>query len=320
VPSEFELIARYFTQPTTHTLLGAGDDGAIVRPSPGMELVISTDMLVAGTHFLADADPEALGWKSLAVNISDLAAMGAQPRWALLAAALPQADEEWVAAYARGFFACAAAFGVDLIGGDTTRGPMNFCVSIFGEVFPGRALLRSGAVPGDEIWVSGTPGRAALALAHLQGRYVLRESAVTECLDALHRPQPRVALGLALAGLASAAIDVSDGLLADLGHILERSGVAATVRADWLPDAVARACPGDPELARQCLLAGGDDYELVFTAPPGRHDAIAGLAGTLGLPLTCIGRITGKGSGELTLVDAEHNPQAMPRKGFDHFA
>ncbi|MCX6917538.1 MAG: thiamine-phosphate kinase, partial [Verrucomicrobia bacterium] len=267
MPSEFELIARYFTRPTTHTLLGAGDDGAIVQPSPGMELVVSTDMLVAGTHFLADTDPEALGWKTLAVNISDIAAMGARPRWALLAAALPTADEAWIAAYASGFFACASAFGVDLIGGDTTRGPMSFCVTIFGEVSPGRALLRSGAAPGDEIWVSGAPGRAALGLAHLQGRCALDEPTLGECLAALHRPQPRLALGLALQGLASAAIDVSDGLLADLGHILERSGVAATVHADRLPDAVARACPNDPGLARHCLLAGGDDYELVFTAP-----------------------------------------------------
>jgi len=320
VPSEFELIARYFTRPTTHTLLGAGDDGAIVRLSPGMELVVSTDMLVAGTHFLADADPEALGWKSLAVNISDLAAMGAQPRWALLAASLPQADEAWIAAYARGFFACATAFGVDLIGGDTTRGPMNFCVSIFGEVLPGRALLRSGATPGDEIWVSGTPGLAALGLAHLQGKCVLEEPALRGCLAALYRPQPRLSLGLALAGLASAAIDVSDGLLADLGHILDRSGVAATVRADRLPDMATRACPDDPVLARQCLLSGGDDYELVFAAPLGRHGAIIDLAAQLGLALNCIGSITDKESGELTFLDAEHRSTAMPRRGFDHFA
>lgn len=319
VTSEFELIARYFTRPTTHTLLGAGDDGAIVRPSPGMELVISTDMLVAGTHFFADADPEVLGWKSLAVNLSDLAAMGAQPRWAVLAASLPQADEAWIAAYARGFFACATAFGVDLIGGDTTRGPMNFCVSIFGEVLPGRALLRSGATPGDEIWVSGTPGLAALGLAHLRKQCVLAEPALGACLTTLHRPQPRLALGLALAGVASAAIDVSDGLLADLGHILERSGVAATVRADRLPDAAARACPGDPELALQCLLGGGDDYELVFAAPPGRQAAIKSLADRLGVALTCIGNITEQGPGELTLIDGAGNALAMPRKGFDHF-
>ena len=320
VASEFELIARYFTRPTTHTLLGAGDDGAIVRPSPGMELVVSTDMLVAGTHFLVDTDPEALGWKSLAVNISDMAAMGAQPRWALLAASLPEADEAWIAAYARGFFDCARTFGVDLIGGDTTRGPMNFCVSIFGEVSPGAALLRSGAVPGDEIWVSGAPGQAALGLAHLQGRCILDEPARTRCLAALHRPQPRLALGIALKGLASAAIDVSDGLLADLGHILERSGVAATIRADRLPDAARRACPGDHGLAQDCLVAGGDDYELAFTAPLSRHEAVMDLAGALGLALTSIGSITHEGAGELTLVDVQHNSLAIPRRGFDHFA
>ncbi|MFA6310464.1 MAG: thiamine-phosphate kinase [Sterolibacterium sp.] len=320
MPSEFELIARYFTRPTAHTLLGAGDDGAIVRPSPGMELVISTDMLVAGTHFLAGTDPEALGWKTLAVNISDLAAMGAQPRWALLAAALPEADEPWIAAFARGFFACASTFGIDLIGGDTTRGPMNFCVTVFGEVLPGQALLRSGAVPGDEIWVSGAPGRAALGLAHLQGRCVLDEPALGECLAALHRPQPRLPLGLTLQGLASAAIDVSDGLLADLGHILERSGVGATVHADHLPDAAARACPRAPALAQRCMLSGGDDYEMVFTAPSSRHGAIIDLTGTLGLALSCIGSVTHRGPSDLMLVDAEGQQLPIPQRGFDHFA
>ena len=322
MPSEFELIARYFTRPTNHTVLGAGDDGAIVRPSPGMELVVSTDMLVAGTHFLPDADPEALGWKSLAVNVSDLAAMGAQPRWGLLAASLPEADEGWIAAYARGFFACASAFGVDIIGGDTTRGPMNFCVSIFGEVFPGRALLRSGAAPGDQIWISGAPGRAALALAHLQGRCTLGEAVLGDCLEALHRPQPRSSLGLALTALASAAIDVSDGVLADLGHVLDRSAVGATIYAERLPDAAMRACPHDPALARQCLLAGGDDYELVFTAAPARHAAITDLATALGLALTCIGKITDRAPGEstqLTLLDVDGNSLSMPRRGFDHF-
>lgn len=325
--SEFELIARHFTRPTTHTLLGVGDDGAIVRASPGMDLVVSTDMLVAGTHFLADTDPEALGWKSLAVNISDLAAMGAQPRWALLAASLPEADEAWVAAYAQGFFDCAQTFGVDLIGGDTTRGPMNFCVSVFGEVLPGEALLRSGAAAGDEIWVSGAPGQAALGLAHLQGRCMLDEPARARCLAALHHPQPRLALGLALKGLASAAIDVSDGLLADLGHILERSGVAATVHADRLPDAAMRACPGNPGLAQDCLVAGGDDYELLFTAPVHRHAAIANLATSTGLALSCIGSIVagspgaslGANPGELTLLDADGKALPIRRRGFDHF-
>jgi len=324
LPSEFELIARYFTRPTSHTLLGAGDDGAIVRPSPGMALVISTDMLVAGTHFIPGTDQVSLGWKTLAVNVSDLAAMGAQPRWALLAIALPDVDEDWIAAFASGFFACATAFGIDIIGGDTTCGPMNFCVNIIGEVptegNKNQALLRSGARPGDEIWVSGAPGRAALGLAHLQGRCLLSEPARSDCLAALQSPQPRVALGIALRGLASAAIDISDGLLADLGHILERSGVAATVHGDRLPDAAARACPKDAALARECLLAGGDDYELVFTAPPDRHARIAALVDPLNLALTCIGDIAAGTPGELTLLDAQQNAISIQRRGFDHFA
>lgn len=319
MPSEFDLIAHHFTRPTHHTLLGVGDDAALVNPSPGMALVISTDMLAAGTHFLPETDPEAVGWKCLAVNVSDIAAMGAQPRWALLAAALPDANESWIAAFADGFFACAAAFGIDVIGGDTTRGPMNFCVTILGEAPPGQALLRSGARPGDEIWVSGTPGRAALGLAHLQGRCTLSEPALTDCLAALHHPQPRLALGLALRGLASAAIDVSDGLLADLGHILERSGVAATVQLDRLPQSALPVCV-NPDLARDCLLAGGDDYELVFTAPASEHQKVAALATSLDLALTCIGTINAGNEHVATLLDAEHKVWSAPRQGFDHFA
>ncbi|MBI3524978.1 MAG: thiamine-phosphate kinase [Betaproteobacteria bacterium] len=321
MPSEFELIARYFTRPTAHTLLGAGDDGAIVCPSPGMALVTSTDMLVAGTHFMPGADPEALGWKTLAVNLSDLAAMGAQPRWALLAASLPEADESWIAAFASGFFACAAAFNVDVIGGDTTRGPLNFCVNIIGEVpvvdDRSQALLRSGAQPGDEIWVSGAPGRAALGLAHLQGRIQLNEPARSDCLAALHRPQPRVALGIALRGLANAAIDISDGLLADLGHILERSKVCATLQLERMPGMADNA---NAALAQDCLLAGGDDYELVFTAPASRHATIAAFADSLNLALTCIGHIAEGASGELVLLDAEGKAVPINRRGFDHFA
>ncbi|MCX7147969.1 MAG: thiamine-phosphate kinase, partial [Rhodocyclales bacterium] len=170
MPSEFELIARYFTRGTSHTVLGVGDDAALIAPTPSRELVISTDMLVEGTHFLADTDPEALGWKTLAVNVSDMAAMGAIPRWALLAAVLPAPTPEWIEPFARGFFDCAASYGIDLIGGDTTRGPRAFCVTILGEVPAGRALRRDGAKAGDSIWISGQPGRAALGLAHLQGR------------------------------------------------------------------------------------------------------------------------------------------------------
>ena len=311
MPSEFSLIDRHFRRATRHTVLGVGDDGALVRAAPGQELVISTDMLVAGTHFLSNADPEDLGWKVLAVNVSDMAAMGAQPRWALLAAALPAATESWIEKFARGFFACADAFGIDVIGGDTTKGPRNFCVTIFGEVPEAKALLRSGATPGDEIWVSGTPGRAAQGLAHLQGRIVLDEPALADCLSALHRPQPRVALGLALRGLASAAIDVSDGLLADLGHILQASGSAATLQLAVLPA---------PTFAEQCMMAGGDDYELVFTVPADRHADILALAAALALPLTCIGTIAAGPAGALTVLTVTGQPVEISRQGYDHFA
>lgn len=318
MPSEFALIERYFRRATRQTLLGVGDDGALFSPAPGCALVVSTDMLVEGTHFFADAEPESLGWKTLAVNVSDLAAMGAQPRWALLAAALPEADEVWIAAFARGFFDCAERFAIDVIGGDTTRGPRNFCVTIFGEVpvedGKPRALLRSGARPGDEVWVSGTPGRAALGLAHLQGRITLDEPLRSACLAALHRPQPRVGLGLALRGLASAAIDVSDGLLADLGHVLEASGVSATLRGAVLPEST---FGGDVE--RDCFLAGGDDYELAFTAPAARHDAIVALGERLGLPLACLGRIDAGSPGEVRVLDAAGQPIGFARRGFDHF-
>ncbi|MDD5295790.1 MAG: thiamine-phosphate kinase [Rhodocyclaceae bacterium] len=312
---EFELIRRHFVRPTRHTELGVGDDAALLRPRPGMELAISTDMLVSGTHFLPDVEPESLGWKALAVNVSDLAAMGAEPRWALLAASLPEADEAWVASFAQGFFACAEAFGVDVIGGDTTRGPLNLAPTILGEVPRGQALRRSGAHPGDEIWVSGAPGLAALGLAHLQGRTVLKQSSA--CIAALTRPQPRVALGLALRGIASAAIDVSDGLFADLGHILEESGCGAEIEDAALPWAPVLAATDDPELARTCLVAGGDDYELAFTAPPGKQADILALAQHLSLPLTRIGRIVPVGA--LKLLDDLGAQMAFGCTGYDHF-
>jgi thiamine-monophosphate kinase len=310
VPSEFELIARHFTRRTSHTLLGVGDDGALIAPTPGQELVISTDLLVEGTHFLADTDPEALGWKTLAVNISDLAAMGAQPRWATLAAVLPAPTPDWIEAFARGFFDCANRHDVDLIGGDTTRGPRAFCVTILGEAPPGKALRRSGAKPGDSIWVSGQPGRAALGLAHLQGRTALSGPRLADCLAALNRPQPRVALGLALRGLATAAIDVSDGLLADLGHILQQSGRAAQLQVPGLPFT---------GLERDCLLAGGDDYELVFTATAARDGEVAALAERLDLPLTRVGEIVAGPPGELVLCDADGAVITPASRGYDHF-
>ena len=311
MPSEFELIARYFTRRTSHTKLGVGDDGALIVPTPGQELVISTDLLVEGTHFLADADPAALGWKTLAVNISDLAAMGAQPRWALLAAVLPAPTSDWIEAFARGFFECADRHGIDLIGGDTTRGPRAFCVTILGEAPAGAALRRDGAHAGVSIWVSGRPGRAALGLAHLQGRAVLTEPLLATCLAALHRPQPRVDLGLALRGIASAAIDVSDGLLADLGHILEQSARAARLQIPGLPAA---------GLERDCLLAGGDDYELLFTAAASHDKDIAALSDKLQLPLTRIGQVTSGVPGELVVCDDSGTVITPARRGYDHFA
>ena len=311
MPSEFALIDRYFKHPTRHTVLGVGDDAALIRPSQGCELAVSTDMLVAGTHFLADTDAEDLGWKVLAVNLSDLAAMGALPRWALLAAALPAATESWLERFARGLFACADAFDVDVIGGDTTKGPRNFCVTIIGEVPAGEALRRSGAEAGDDIWVSGQPGRAALGLAHLQGRHVLGEPRLGDCLAALHRPQPRVALGLALRGLAHAAIDVSDGLLADLGHILEASHLAASLRFEALPPA---------GIERDSLLAGGDDYELVFTAPSSQRERILDLAATLALPLARIGSTEPGHAGGMRVVDGLGQAIVVSQRGFDHFA
>ena len=310
MPSEFALIARHFKRPTQHTLLGVGDDGALIATTPGQELVVSTDMLVEGTHFLADTGAEDLGWKTLAVNVSDMAAMGALPRWATLAAALPAADPAWIDDFACGFFACADRFGIDLVGGDTTRGPRSFCVTIFGELPAGTALRRDGAKVGDSIWVSGWPGRAAQGLAHLQGRTVLTEPILGDCLAALHRPQARVELGLALRRIATSAIDVSDGLLADLGHILEQSGQAARLRIPDLPEA---------GLERDCLLAGGDDYELVFTAPPSCDSRIAALAAELGLPLTRIGKIVAGPPGRLGLWDDAGSDITPARHGYEHF-
>ena len=318
MPSEFDLIARFFAKPTPQAVLGPGDDCALLAPSPGMDLAITTDMLVAGVHFLPDTDPQQLGWKTLAVNLSDLAAMGARPRWALLAGSLPDADEPWIAAFAEGLFACAKRYGVDLVGGDTTRGPLNLCITALGEVPAGKALRRDGAQAGDDLWISGQPGLAALGLAQLQGKTQLPAALASRCISALQRPLPRIELGLALQGegLANAAIDVSDGLLADLGHILERSGVAAEVFGTQLP----YLPPGaDPILARQCQLAGGDDYELAFAAAPAKRLELAELAARLDLPLWRFGRIVTGTAGALSLLDENGQPLPIDRKGFDHF-
>jgi thiamine-monophosphate kinase len=321
MPGEFALIDKYFTRATPSAILGPGDDCALLQPTPGKQLAITTDMLVAGTHFLPDTDPKNLGWKALAVNVSDLAAMGATPRWALLAGSLPAVDEPWIAKFAEGFFACAAEFGVDVVGGDTTRGPLNLCITALGECEPGRALRRDGAQAGDLVWVSGRPGLAGLGLAHLQGRIALPEPWNRLCVGALERPRPRVALGRALVGVASSAIDVSDGLLADLGHIGERSGLAAVVQLVQLPH-LPKGETYDADLRRialECQLAGGDDYELCFTTPPAQAQAVGQIAARLDLPLWCIGSMAAGVAGEVMVLDPDGNPIEFPRRGYDHF-
>jgi thiamine-monophosphate kinase len=315
--SEFDLIARYFTRATPNAELGVGDDAALLQVSAGKVLAVSSDMLVCGTHFLPDADPYLLGHKTLAVNLSDLAAMGAEPRWATLALALPQADEAWLERFSAGFFALAERHRVELVGGDTTRGPLNLCVTIFGEVPAQQALRRSGAQAGDEVWVSGSLGDAALALAHLQGRIILSDDELAACAPALHQPQPRIALGQALRGIASSAIDISDGLLADLGHILDASQAGAQIEFAALPVSDTLRGHLDQPLVRQCALAGGDDYELCFTVPAAYHAEVSRIAARLDLPLTRIGKIVaGRGC---IVQDTAGNPLNIEAGGYDHF-
>jgi len=318
MPSEFELIQRYFSRPAPSAMVGVGDDCALVQPKPGMTLALTTDMLVEGTHFAAGSDAYRLGHKSLAVSLSDLAAMGADPRWGLLSLALPAADESWLREFSSGFYALAVNHGVDLIGGDTTRGPLAISVTLIGEVPGDLALRRDGALPGDDIWLSGATGEAALALAHRAGRTAIAEPHIAQCVTRLEAPEPRVALGRRLRGLAHSAIDVSDGLVADLGHILEMSGVGAQVWYDLLPRAPAIAACGDTELVRECLASGGDDYELLFTAPPSRRGDIDSLSADLGLVLTRIGSVV-LGAAEAKLIDAQGKVLSVQRPGFDHF-
>ncbi len=319
--SEFEVIERFFRRPARRAVLGIGDDAALIAPTAGSELAISVDMLVSGRHFFADVDPRSLGHKTLAVNLSDMAAMGATPRWALLAGALPGADPAWLAPFAQGLFALADAHHVELIGGDTTQGPLTLCVTIIGEVAAGKALRRSGARVGDSIWVSGTLGDAALALAHRQGRVELEAEEFAACDRALLWPMPRVALGERLLGTASAAIDVSDGLTGDLGHVLEASGVGAQVDLAALPcsESMRRQLAGPArETALRCLLAGGDDYELCFTAPDRHAATLRAVAEELGTPLACIGAIRAERG--LVVRDEAGRPLARLPSAFDHFA
>jgi thiamine-monophosphate kinase len=319
--SEFDIIQRYFSHPAPGAILGVGDDAALIKPGTKMELAVSTDMLVVGRHFLSDADPRELGHKSLAVNLSDMAAMGATPRWATLSLALPEAmvsaRGNWLEAFADGFFALAEEYRVDLIGGDTTQGPLNISVTIIGEVQAGKALRRSGTRPGDDIWHSGELGNAALAVAHQQGDIQLQAEDFEAFLPALNTPAPRVALGQRLIGIAHSAIDISDGLLADLEHILRASNVSGMIRMDEINCSASMKNYLPDPTALRCLLAGGDDYELCFTASPSKRRKIAALAQELNTPLTRIGEV-GEGEG-LVVLDAGGNPLTLQMKGYDHF-
>ena len=320
MPTEFNIIDKYFTRPSQNADLGVGDDAALIQISAGHQLAISTDMSVAGTHFLEKCPAYFVGWKSLAVNVSDMAAMGATPKWATLAIALPNTDEAWVAEFSRGFFACADAFGISLIGGDTTRGPLNISVQIMGEVPIGKALCRDGAKAGDEIWVSGTLGEAALGLAQLQNKLAENTLSAAEkqvCIDALQAPQPKVALGLALQAIAHSAIDISDGLLADLGHILERSKLGANLYWERIPHVnVSKGI--DITQLHKLSLAGGDDYELCFTAPASEHDLILEIGKKLNFKLSAIGETTQET--KLNLYDKNHQLIELKSTGYDHFS
>ena len=318
MPTEFDLIRQYFSRPAPHTVLGGGDDCALVQPAAAMQLAISTDTLVAGVHFFADADPALLGWKSLAVNLSDLAAMGAAPRWTTLALTLPGFDPDWLAAYADGLYRCAEQFGISLIGGDTSRGSLSLTLTVIGELPAGSALRRDGARPDDTIWVSGCLGDAAFALSALQGKIQLSDTDFAPLAARLHAPVPRVALGLALRTLASSAIDISDGLLADLGHILARSQCGAVLEYARLPVSVAGRKLVQQPLFDHCLLAGGDDYELCFTAAASVKDEILAIGAQLHIQLTPIGRIDSAAG--LRLIDANGQPMCIDQAGYDHFA
>jgi thiamine-monophosphate kinase len=315
---EFDLIHRYFKRPIEQrqdVIVGIGDDGAVVRVPPGVELVLTSDTLVAGVHFSEDIPPEDLGYRALAVNLSDLAAMGARPAWATMALTLPQAEEAWLAAFAQGFFELAQRFSVALIGGDLTRGPLSITVQMHGFVPEGWALRRSGAQAGHYIYVTGTLGDAALALtprlAELTNMYL------PYLLGRLYRPSPRVSEGMILRAIASSAIDISDGLVADLGHILEASHVGAVLEVDRLPLSTALQKIKDKKYGWELALTGGDDYELCFTLPPEHQAVLESKRSDFACTVSCIGRIEAKRG--LRCIEHDGTPYITQGAGYRHF-
>lgn len=319
---EFSLIAKYFTRPTKRAALGIGDDCALIDVTPGKQLAISTDTLVAGVHFFVDTPAEALGHKALAVNLSDLAAMGAMPKFFTLALTLPMVNDIWLGDFARGLFRLADQYEIELIGGDTTKGPLSMTLTVMGQVSPHTALHRNHAKAGDDIWVSSTLGGAALALKHLQGEVTLKPTILPRALARLYTPEPRVALGLRLIGIANAAIDISDGLIADLGHIATSSHLTAAINLAKIPLHPALLSVG-PDIRMACALAGGDDYELCFTAPLSAHEKIRKIADDMDLALTNIGTMRElENTSAVVIVDERGNemtPSDMGLRGFDHF-
>ena len=323
--TEFDLIARYFTRPVKKAALGVGDDCAIINSSPGMQLAISSDMLVEGQHFFSDVSPYSLGHKALAVNLSDLAACGATPVGFTLALALPRLDEAWLQEFSSGLWALADAHGCELLGGDTTQGPLNICITVFGEVPRGRALLRSGAQVDDDIYVSGMLGDARLALDALQGKIELPREILAQARQRLELPTPRVALGTALRGVATSSIDISDGLVGDLGHILKASGVGAQIDTNIAMNLIASCARIDwikgqfnAEKQLQMVLSGGDDYELAFTCPPTARQAVQAVSVSSQTPVTRIGVIQSQPG--LRLVNGRGQPVDGQFASFNHFA
>lgn len=314
ITSEFELIKRYFTKKNRQTKLGIGDDAAIIQIQKNHELVISSDMLVEGIHFIKNTNPSHLGWKSLAVNLSDISAMGAQPKWATLSISLPKVDPIWLKKFSQGFFKCAKKFNIDLIGGDTTKGPLSISITIMGEIKKNKSLLRSGAQIGDDIWVTGELGNASMGLACLQRKLKLSPTLKTKCIKSLQTPVPKVFFGLTLPRYAKSCIDVSDGLIQDLTHITKSSKVGATLFIEKIP------CNAAIKTSKKYhyALNGGDDYELLFTAPKKYSSHIQKISKKTKIITTRIGVITNQPS--ISILDRHGKLVSFKNKGYDHFA